>query len=358
MKALLAIALLSLLNLWTEAQVHQVNRFSFAPKQPTWTWLDLSGHFEQQSIELTKTGDLLAFSARRGGIWQFYRVRDWNTGNPTTDHLDLPGYFSSHDQHDLENLEVKIYVTPNSAYAVCVASAEWVHRVSGWAVGKARTTNIIKVIDLSTFKVVNSATTSAVDPYEFQSVQMDGRGRMLIMSDSFRANAHGEFIQLDIPSLRPGPKCEYRLDNNGNGNNERPIAITPELCQQDAGFSSLEEYFKGAYQIPPRSPGFTCRDVTAEYCPEPESFTADQQFGLGIRTEGHDSFFGSWVQTRATAILFSTRSRAEIGEIDLTDQPAELKLATVDSKDYLISIRAASDLTVYHLTDPSAPAAP
>jgi hypothetical protein len=73
---------------------------------------------------------------------------------------------------------------------------------------------------------------------------------------------------------------------------------------------------------------------------------------MGIRTEGHDNLLGSWVQTRATAILFSAKTHSEIGEIDMTHNSAYLKLATVSGKDYLLSLKSGSELTVYGLDDP------
>lgn len=339
---------LGLFGLQTNAQVRQVRQFSFAPKQPEWTWSDLSGHFEQQSLAVTTTGDFLVFSANRAGTWNLYRIRDWDREKPSTDHIQMPGYFSSRDDHDLENLDAHLYVTPDGRHAICVATAEWLKRVSGKAVGRARTTSIITVIDLSTFKIVNSTQASAADPYEFQSVELDGDSRMLVISDTFGAKAHGEFVQLDIPSLRASNKCEYGFSD---GQYAHPAPVTADSCKENLRSMSLEEYLKAASPNPSRSPGFTCKDTNIEYCPEPESFTPDKRFGLGMLTEGHDGFFGGWVETRATAIIFSTSWHAQIGEIDLTHQPARLELAAVNGQDYLLALRAGSQLTVYQLND-------
>jgi hypothetical protein len=295
------------------------------------------------------SGDFLVFSANRNGLWNLFRIRNWDSESTATDNLQLPGYFSSKDDHDLEDLWVHLYITPDGGHAVCVATAEWLKRVGGKAVGKARTTSIITVIDLPTFKIVNGARTSAADPYEFQSVEMDSDGRMLVISHTFGAKAHGELVQLDIPSLHASNKCEYGF---ADAQQAHPVPITAESCERDLRSQSLEEYLKSASPNPPRSPGFTCNDASIEYCPEPESFTRDKRFGLGLLTQGHDGFFGSWVETRATAIIFSAKSHTEIGEIDLTRQPARLNLATAGDRDYLLALRAGSQLTVYQLIDP------
>lgn len=341
---------LALLTAPVKAELQQINRFSFAQRRPSWTLLDLRGRFEEQSLAVTPAGDFLSFSPRRDGVWELYRVTAWNTNKPAVDHLLLPGYFSWHDQHDLEMLAVNLYVTPGGDYAVCSGTAEWLKRVNGRAVGRARMNSIITVIDLSTFKVINSVQTKAFNLLEFSSVALDRKGRILIESSSFKSTAdkpRGEFLQLDVPSLHASPKCVY--------DNEKPdqlVSITTRECSEDLGTSSLEDYLKTSSSYIPIPSQFVCSDTTAEYCPQPDRFTPDNLFGLGMLTEGHDNFLGSWVQTRATAILFSTKTHLQIGELDLTHQSHYLELASMNGKDYLLVLRAGSELTVYQLIDP------
>jgi hypothetical protein len=111
------------------AELRQVRQLSFAPQQPAWTLLDPFSRFGQQSLTLTQKGDLLSFASRRNGVWELYRIHDWATDKPVVDHLQLADYFSSKDQHDLEDLTVRVYVTPDGAHAICVGSAFWVKRV-------------------------------------------------------------------------------------------------------------------------------------------------------------------------------------------------------------------------------------
>jgi hypothetical protein len=192
---------------------------------------------------------------------------------------------------------------------------------------------------------------STAAPFEFQSIEMDGQGRILVIDTTFGENRHGEFVQLDLPSLTAGQKCDYDMLDNRKGEN-RLLPTTPSACEQDLNSEPLDQYFKKTSPIPPRSPGFSCRDTSAEYCPEPETFAPDGRFGMGMRTEGHDNLLGSWVQTRATAILFSARTHSEVGELDMTHNPAYLKLATVNGKDYVLSVKSGSELTVFQLEDP------
>jgi hypothetical protein len=333
-----------------DAQLRQLSQISFGPKQPTWTLLDLDGKFEQQALALTSTGDLLTLSPRRNGVWELFRVRGWSHEKPAVDHLQLPGYFSSHDQHDLENLEVNIYVTPDGSFAVCVGTAEWMKRVNGWRAGNARTVSSITVIDLASFNVARSTQMKTVDPFEFQSVEIDAAGRIVVSRSSFVNKSRKELVNLDVPSLRPSEKCAFSLTYDDK-NRAQYTPITMDECNRVLHSMSLEDYLKVSPPNASKSSGFTCNDSKAEYCPQPDSFTPDMRFGLGMRTEGHDNLLGSWVQTRATAILFSTERHAEIGEIDMTRNPAYLRLTAVDGQDYLLSIRAGSELTVYQLFD-------
>jgi hypothetical protein len=151
----LALALIALPR--AEAQIRLIKQLSLGPRRPAFTLLDLEGRFQQQALELTPSGDLLAFSPRRDGVWELTRVHGWNTSKPIIDHTKLTGYFSFGDRHDLENLTVSIHVTSDGAHAICIGSAEWLRRENGRPVGKARTEIIITIVDLATLKSINSS---------------------------------------------------------------------------------------------------------------------------------------------------------------------------------------------------------
>jgi len=333
-----------------EAQLHLVSQISFGPEQPAWTLLDRDGKFEQQALAITSTGDLLALSARPNGVWELYRVRGWSHEKPAVDRLQLPGYFSSNDRHDLENLEVDIYATPDGAFAVCVGTAEWIKGTDGSRDGNARTVSFITVIDLAGFSVAQSAQIRTVDPFQFQSVEMDAAGRIVVNRKSFVDKSREGLVTLEVPSLRPSENCTYSVTYDDK-KRAQFAPITMEECNRVLHSMSLEDYFKVSRPIASQASGFTCKDSKAGYCPQPDSFTPDKRFGVGKRTEGHDNLLGGWTQTRATAIVFSTGRHAEIGEVDMTHGPVRLRLTAVDGQDYLLSVRARSELTVYQLVD-------
>ncbi|GAA3751250.1 hypothetical protein GCM10022270_07100 [Terriglobus aquaticus] len=168
-------------------------------------------------------------------------------------------------------------------------------------------------------------------------------------SSVFGDTPQGEFVQLAVPSLDVGQKCIYAMAKRDH-TAEQAVAKTPDACRRDLGTVSLEEYLKRAAAIPAAA-GFMCKDAKAEYCPQPVRFTPDDRFGLGIRTEGHDDLLGWWVQTRTTAIVFSAKTHLEVGELDLTRTSPYLTLASLNGKDFLVSVEAGSKVTVYEISE-------
>src|SRR5215469_15188671 len=226
---------------------------------------------------------LLAFSARRNGIWQLTRVRRWNSATPVIEHLELPGYFSSKDDHDLETLELKLFLTPDGRYGACAADAWWNKRVDGKSVGKSRTEIRISSIDLENFRVAGRATTAALSLFEFQGVFMRTDGQLVVESSSPQLK-EGAFIPIDMPGLGVGPKCLYR-NVSGPNNELHPIPIGGDTCLQSTHNIALEEYLTEPNFPLPFRDKFICTSKDLEYCPQPDRFSPDANIGLGIMTE-------------------------------------------------------------------------
>lgn len=334
------------------ADVQEMQRFPIEPRQPTWTFTDVRGQFAQRSLAATGSGDLLSFSARRSGTWLLSRVRNWAGKQPSIDHLELPGYFSSHDLRDLEQLQVKIYLVRDGAYAVCIGTAEWLRRVNGKAVGNPRMNSVIVVVDLATFTSIGKVETAPLQLLDFQSVRIDNEQRILVTSSELGKVWHSKFVLLDTPSLAVAGTCVYdSVKRSGSG--EDRIPVTPQACNQALGSTNLDDYLSSYSRVAKHVRGFLCRDTKAEYCPQPDMFTPDARFALGIRNEGHDTILGSWAQTRSTAILFSNITHKQIGEVDLTHQSPSVLITTVRESDYLVLVNGV-DVTVYALIDSEA----
>ena len=319
-----------------------------------WSVFDFWGSFDRTAIALTPGGDVLVFSARRNGNWELYRARGWNTERASVERLTLDGYFSTKDQRDLDELTTHLFVTKDGAYAVCVGDAWWLKRVHGNAVGNSRADNIVAVVDLATLKIANRIHTKDLHLFdEFQEVRLDANGRILVIGSPLGHSQRGAFVQLAIPSLIPGAKCEYNSVPDKTATTHA-VAATDESCQKALGPVSLENYLATDQPIITRDPPFKCTNAAAEYCPQPYEFTRDQRFGLGLRTEGHDALFGGWVETRAVAVIFSTKTRSEIGELDLDkNRDTGPLLESVHERIYLLVLRNSTELGVYEVSGSS-----
>lgn len=347
------LAFLFLVASASNAEVRLVRQITFGPKPPPLRFPNVSSKFGVQAHALTASGDFLYFSPRSNGVWELYRIRDWSKDKLIIDHLQLPGYFSSHDAHDLDEIDAQIFVTPDGSFAVCAGSASWQKRSHGKAVGDAKSDNIISVIDLATFKAVILTHTTDFNLLEYQEVGMDAEGRIRVSSTSGAAKGkeRGEFVQLDVPSLHAEPKCIYDISYDSS-EREVPKAITVNECAQDLHSVSLREYNESfVKQFPPISPGYVCNVTKPGNCPETLDFTPDKQFGIGMDEVGHDDIFGGWVVTRLAAVLFSAKTHTEIGEIDMRHNPPYTELATVNERDYLLWLKDGAELFVYQLLD-------
>jgi hypothetical protein len=334
-------------------EVRLFRRVSLGPAE-RWSVSDFWRNFDRNVIALTPSGDVLMLSARRNGNWELYRARRWNTERASVEQLTLDGYFSTKDERDLDELTTHLFVTKDGAYAVCVGNAWWLKHIHGNAVGNSKADNIVVLVDLATFKIANRIHTKDLDLFdEFQEVRLDANGRILVIGSPLGHSGSKAFVQLAIPSLIAGAKCEYNSVPDKTRTTQG-IAATGEGCQKALGAVSLENYLSTDQPIITRDPPFKCADSSSEYCPQPYNFTSDQRFGLGLRTEGHDALFGGWVETRAIAVIFSTKTRSEIGELDLgQNRDSGPLLENVDGRIYLLVLRHSTALSVYEVSGSS-----
>jgi hypothetical protein len=301
-------------------------------------------------IAITPSGDVLSFIAKNRGEWQLYRVRNWYDGTPLEDRLLLPGYFSKEDRTDLENLTAQVFVTADGAYAVCSSSAEWLKRVRGRAVGRARSDDVISVVDLATFKVVSSTRTRALGLLEYHEVKLDHHGHVLVDSLSQDKPMHSVFIQLDIPSLVAGTKCGYHWVED-SPSRQHPEPITESECRESLKSMTLEQYLREG-RFPSAQKSSACENNSAEFCRIPGEFTADGKFGVGDRSDGHDNFLGSWVTTSYSYVIFSASKRVDVGEIkEPTNDSLRRALVPLNGRDYLIVVQGGTHLNVYELRE-------
>jgi hypothetical protein len=232
---------------------------------------------------------------------------------------------------------------------LCVGRPWWNKRVHGVSVGESHTESILTLVDLASFKFIENLKTSTLDLLQFHSVWMDRLGNPVVAA-SDRSIGKYFVLQLAMPSLKPGLRCDYSVVTDENPA-EHPVPASAEACAAVTQNDSLEDYLR---EEPGASPslaerGFTCSEPRLEYCPQPETFSTDRQVAMGVETEGHDNLLGSWVQSRAIAIFYSTGSKKEIARLDITQEPPYMKLASSNGNEYLLFLKDGSDLAVYRL---------
>jgi hypothetical protein len=302
---------------------------------------------------VTPNGALLAMIANESGNWQFYRVRNWLNEQPSEDRLALEGFFSKKDGADMHSLYAQVLVTRDGRYAVCLASASWWKTQGGRAVkGTERSDDAISVVDLANLNVVAATHTRKMGLEAFQGdVKLDHDGYVLVDSLSADEPRRGTFLRLSIPTLSAGPKCSYTWIRDSLTKQHREPACEG-ACREALGASTaFEQYFQ--VENPPFSwPPEVCKGSTAQFCRWPGEFTADGKYGVAERREGHDDFFGNWVISRLTVVVFSTAKALDIGEVQLpTSGSVQTQLAYLDGRDYLFVVEDGRHVTVYELRD-------
>jgi hypothetical protein len=315
--------MLGLLAVSTAAQVAKVRDFNISSSQ------DRRSLF---GATITSSRAVLSLIANDTGVWQLYRVRNWLDASPPEEKLLLSGFFSNQDRHDLETLTAQILVTTDGAYAICVGSAEWLKRVRGWAVGNANSDDVISVVDLKTFKVITSTRTKDLGLLESHGVRLDQEGHVLVDSLSSGKQKTGAFIQLDIPSLKAGPRCSYSWTVDSSYK-QHPVPLTEGECRDALKSLSIEQYLqeqepKSVRDWPP------CENSNSDFCRLSSELTPDGKFALGYYSTGHDNFWGSWVTTEAKYVIFSVAKGREVGEIKISPNESTAKLqASVEGRD-------------------------
>ncbi len=320
--------------------------------------LDLDPHRDRRvlfGMALTPGNEVLSFVAKNTGTWELYRASSWVDQKPDIEKISIPGFFSKQDTRrdgkSMETMGAQVFVAHHGNYAVCVSSAMWVKRVNGRAVGLAIADEIIAVLDLNSSRIVATTNTADLDLFYARGVKLDEDGFLCIDSLSTGKVRKGAFIRLSVPYLKPGPKCSYDWIAD-SPTKEHPQATTPKECSEIIGSRTLADYLNEGRASSPVELA-ACQNNQSEFCRWPGEFTPDGQFGVALRSEGHDNFWGSWVTTRNSYIVFSTAQRADIGEVEVpTNDSFQSTLTSIDGHDYLLILESGTHLTAYELHNP------
>jgi hypothetical protein len=351
--AFVAIVALTCSSASVFAELRGLRTFSLGSHSARWTLFDRTGNSEKSAMAVSTPGDLFVLSSTPNGNWELSRIRNWSGAMPEISHLSLPGFFTRNDSHKFDKFDAQLLFTPDGRYAVCIGSGKWATKGRRKSVRRSVSENVITVVHVQNFAIEQSRRTSDLGLFEQQSFGMTSSGRLFVDSMAHSPQAERVLIPLDLPSLQAGRRCEYKWSGSRPGEDAEPIPITIESCAQALNPSSLEHVFTHVPSL--ALPGFACGKAAERLCPQPDHFTPDQQFGIGIRAEGHDSMLGSWVWRGRAVVAFSTQTRSEIGEIDLMRNSVELLLSSLAGKDYLLILWPNSELAVYELLEGGSP---
>jgi hypothetical protein len=326
-----------------QSAVRKINEFTFAPRQNAWTLRDLFGHFAEFSTAVSTDGALFVFQASPRGVWRLTRIRNWQTEKPEISLLELPGFYTIKDGKDLEELTVKISLDHDQRSAVCIGSGWWNKRVHGKSIGIAHASSRISIVDIASMKISRQFDTSMLEASEFESVHLDKADRISLQRKTTLEQASEKIVTLMLPNFDFGPTCDYVATGNNLYTEQ-----TPESCKVLLRGEDLSSYIYKPFRSAPGQ--YSCLAPKLDYCPQPDVFTPDRKFALGIATEGHDNFFGSWVETGSQAVLFSADTKAEIGRVDLHPAYGVPLITSIDGDEYLLVINQASSISIYKIT--------
>ena len=336
------------------AELRELKTFSLGPHGVRWTLFDRTRHSEKSAIAVSTTsGDLFVLFSTPDGNWELSRIRNWSGAMPEISHLLLPGFFTRNDRPLFDEFDAQLLLTPDGRYGVCIGSARWTTKNRRRSASRSVSENVITVVDVQKFTIEQSRQTSDLGLFELQSFVMTSSGRLIVDSMTRSPQAERALIPLDLPSLQAGRKCQYKWSGSRLGEDAEPTPVTSESCALALSPSSLEQVLA---PVPPLAlSGFACGKAQEGLCPQPDRFTPDGRFGIGLRAEGHDNMLGRWVWRGRAVVAFSTRTRSEIGEIRLMRNSVDLMLPSLAGKNYLLILQPDSELAVYELLEGESP---
>jgi hypothetical protein len=333
------------------AELRELKRIRVGPHSASWTFFDRVGNVEKSAMAVSASGDLYIFSSTPDGKWELSRIRYWSDGEPEISHLLLPGYFTRKDRSSFDQFDAQLLLTLDGRYVVCIGRSEWDKKGRRNSASVFSSENVITVVNVRDLTIEQSKRTSDLGLFDKQSFGMTNEGRLFVNSMAHSSQVEGTLVPLDLPSLHAGHRCEYKWSSSKSGKDAEPIPITIESCAQALYPLSLEQFLSTEPKPSPALSGFSCGKVPENLCPQPNDITLDQRFGIGIRAESHFSILGERVWRGRSVVAFSTRTRSEIGEIDLMRNSVELLLSSLSGKDYLLILWPNSELAIYELLE-------
>src|SRR5579875_670391 len=184
------------------ADIVKSNEFRIPPVRAKWE--------AKSAVLALPDGTVFAFVVSPNADWRLYRVHNWLDAKPSWDSVSISADFLPSVQRNLRYLQPRLLKTSDNRFVLCVTEAGFYEtrllRVTG-----ASSEAAISVVDLETFEPVTTVKLGSLRAENFHVHRIDQEDQVLIEKNK---NLDGiptstVFLRLTVPSLSPGPKCEF-----------------------------------------------------------------------------------------------------------------------------------------------------
>ncbi|MGA2713660.1 MAG: hypothetical protein ABSG41_11195 [Bryobacteraceae bacterium] len=305
-------------------------------------------------MAITPEQDVLSVWESRDGNWHLTRVREWHTGHPVEQTLDVPGFefMILRGAQPVKSLSVgalgaRLFVTPDGRFAVCVVSAGWRR---GYAADDIRHSDIVSVIDLHEWHVVRTTIHDQAESVSHGWI-MERTGELALFEtgrvprpdspDRVRVG----LTLLDVPGLNSIGECHYaeRFTRSSVATlKDMEILEDDGSCDalikraQGSHASSLAEFRQG-----PIAPRQLARNGECSY--------AGSSPGDQFEMESCMTFDRRALRPRREDI-YSSKTGAKVGSTK-ADFSILSAFAFQNGQTYLLTLESGTHLRVYSITE-------
>jgi hypothetical protein len=296
------------------------------------------------------TGEFIALVGMQDSRWQLLRIRDWWTAKTVVDRVSVPG-FGFADETNRWGLTPKVLISPDSKFAISIALAAWPNpsEKRGDAISQ-QPDALLTAVDLRTFKTVKTVRTSELGLRTWQwRIDKTGNLRADGVNPAKVAQPVGTerwVALLSIPDLRVLERCDYSVALHSGTFNPVLHEPTSSACTTVAqAYSAFDD--EGLMNIKKQADLKARLDARCGI----EGVSQDEKYAFGSCRNGHDVIWGySWGPESTNVYSISNGKVIAVlkhKQHGLTD----IRLATVDGKDYLLAVVNAEVLTVYRIAE-------
>jgi hypothetical protein len=293
-------------------------------------------------------GDFLALVGMQDSHWQLIRVKEWWSPNPVVDRVTVPGYGRA-DEPNRFGLTPQVLVSPDSKFAVAIASASWPDPVQRRAGTPPQQPDaLLTLVNLQTFTAVKTLRASELG-LETSEWRFDSASSL--RADGLSPAGSGEAVGserwvafLSMPELRVIQRCDYSVPTNSGALKFVLHEPASPPCQKTVGElqKASDDYY--LHRI---SQHAELKERLNASCGI-EGISPDEKYAFGSCRDGHDTLWGYSWGPESTTIYSIHEPTVEV----LNHKPhhlTDVRLATVAGNDYVLALEDAERLTVYRL---------